>query len=636
MNTRTERDSMGEMQVPADALYGASTQRAVLNFPISGTRLPLPLIHAYGRIKQAAAETNAELGLLDPALAEKIAAAAAEIAAGAHDGQFPVDVYQTGSGTSTNTNVNEVIAHRCGTPVHPNDHVNLGQSSNDTFPTAIHLSAAAEIQTRLVPALENLAGSLAVKSREFHEVLKIGRTHLMDATPVRLGQEFGGWARQARLSADRARRAVAALLELPLGGTAVGTGLNAHPEFAAKTIARLAEITGIPFREAENHFEAQASKDGCVEAHGQLATIAVSLHKIACDIRLLASGPRCGLGEIRLPATQPGSSIMPGKVNPVMAESVTMVAARVAGNQTTIAWCGAGGFLELNVSMPLLATCLLESISLLANVADALRVRCIDGIEADVTTLALAYDIDEIAERAKLLPADWQKRLKHNSSPYTSTYIFLVRKGNPKGIKDWGDLVKPGVSVITANPKTSGGARWGYLAAYGYALRQPGGSDAKATEFVSRLFRNVPVLDSGARGSTVTFAERGIGDVLLAWENEAHLSVKEFGDGKFDIVYPPSSILAEPPVALIDKVVDKRGTREVAQAYLDYLYSPQGQEIAARNFYRPIDPAVAARYAKNFPTISMYTVDELFGGWAKAQKTHFADGGVFDRIYLSK
>ena len=383
MNTRTERDSMGEMQVPADALYGASTQRAVLNFPISGTRLPLPLIRAYGRIKQAAAETNAELGLLDPALAEKIAGAAAEIAAGAHDGQFPVDIYQTGSGTSTNTNVNEVIAYRCGPPVHPNDHVNLGQSSNDTFPTAIHLSAAEEIQTRLVPALENLAGSLAVKSREFHEVLKIGRTHLMDATPVRLGQEFGGWARQARLSADRARRAVAALLELPLGGTAVGTGLNAHPEFAAKTIVRLAEITGIPFREAENHFEAQASKDGCVEAHGQLATIAVSLHKIACDIRLLASGPRCGLGEIRLPATQPGSSIMPGKVNPVMAESVTMVAARVAGNQTTIAWCGAGGFLELNVSMPLLATCLLESISLLANVADSFRVRCIDGIEAD-------------------------------------------------------------------------------------------------------------------------------------------------------------------------------------------------------------------------------------------------------------
>jgi sulfate transport system substrate-binding protein len=259
----------------------------------------------------------------------------------------------------------------------------------------------------------------------------------------------------------------------------------------------------------------------------------------------------------------------------------------------------------------------------------------IDGLEADVLTLALAYDIDEVAERAKLLPADWQKRLKHNSAPYTSTYIFLVRRGNPKGIKDWGDLIKPGVSVITANPKTSGGARWGYLAAYGWALKQPGGNDAKARDFVARLFSNVPVLDSGARGSTVTFAERGIGDVLL-WENEAHLSIKEFGEGKFDIVYPPSSILAEPPVALVDKVVDKRGTRAVAQAYLDHLYSAEGQEIAARNFYRPVDAAVAARYSKQFPKISMFTVDEVFGGWAKAQRTHFADGGVFDQIYTRK
>jgi len=260
----------------------------------------------------------------------------------------------------------------------------------------------------------------------------------------------------------------------------------------------------------------------------------------------------------------------------------------------------------------------------------------IDGLEADVTTLALAYDIDEISERAKLIAPDWQKRLKHNSSPYTSTYIFLVRQGNPKGIKDWSDLVKPGVSVITANPKTSGGARWGYLAAYGYALKQPGGNDATAKAFVSRLFQNVPVLDSGARGSTVTFAERGIGDVLLAWENEAHLSIKEFGDNKFDIVYPPTSILAEPPVALVDKVVDKRGTREVATAYLEYLYSPEGQDIAARNFYRPIDPTVAAKYAKNFPTIKLFTIDDTFGGWAKAQKTHFADGGVFDQIYSAK
>jgi sulfate/thiosulfate-binding protein len=260
----------------------------------------------------------------------------------------------------------------------------------------------------------------------------------------------------------------------------------------------------------------------------------------------------------------------------------------------------------------------------------------IDGIEADVTTLALAYDIDEIAARSKLIAPDWQKRLKHNSTPYSSTYIFLVRKGNPKGIKDWSDLVKPGVSVVTANPKTSGGARWGYLAAYGYALKQPGGNDNMAKDFVAKLFGNVPVLDSGARGSTVTFAERRIGDVLLAWENEAHLSLKEFGADKFDIVYPPISILAEPPVAVVDKVVDKRGTREVAQAYLEYLYSPQGQDIAARNFYRPIDPTVAARYAKRFPKLTLFTIDDTFGGWTQAQKTHFADGGVFDQIYTRK
>jgi sulfate transport system substrate-binding protein len=260
----------------------------------------------------------------------------------------------------------------------------------------------------------------------------------------------------------------------------------------------------------------------------------------------------------------------------------------------------------------------------------------IDGLDADVVTLALAYDIDEIAERAKLLAPDWQKKLKHNSAPYTSTYIFLVRKGNPKAIKDWGDLIKPGVSVITANPKTSGGARWGYLAAYGWALKQPGGNDAKAKDYVAKLFANVPVLDSGARGSTVTFAERGVGDVLLAWENEAHLSLKEFGADKFDIVYPASSILAEPPVAVVDKVVDKKGTREVAQAYLEYLYTPEGQEIAARNFYRPIDAKVAEKYKKQFPALTLFTVDDTFGGWAKAQKTHFADGGVFDQIYTRK
>ncbi|HEY6134012.1 MAG TPA: sulfate ABC transporter substrate-binding protein [Rubrivivax sp.] len=260
----------------------------------------------------------------------------------------------------------------------------------------------------------------------------------------------------------------------------------------------------------------------------------------------------------------------------------------------------------------------------------------IDGLEADVVTLALAYDVDELGNVGKLIPADWQKRLKHNSSPYTSTYIFLVRKGNPKGVKNWDDLVKPGVSVITANPKTSGGARWGYLAAYGFALKQPGGNDTKAKDFVAKLFSNVPVLDSGARGSTVTFAERGVGDVLLAWENEAHLAFKEFGADKFDIVYPPISILAEPPVTVIDKTVDKRGTRDVATAYLEYLYSPEGQELAAKNYYRPTDTKVAAAYAKNFPKVNLFTIDDTFGGWKLAQKTHFADGGVFDQIYTKK
>ncbi len=257
----------------------------------------------------------------------------------------------------------------------------------------------------------------------------------------------------------------------------------------------------------------------------------------------------------------------------------------------------------------------------------------IDGLEADVVTLALAFDIDEIAQRGKLLPADWQKRLKHNSAPYTSTVVFLVRKGNPKSIKDWDDLVKPGLQVITPNPKTSGGARWNYLAAWGYAKKKYG-SDDKAQAFVGALLKNVPVLDSGARGSTTTFVERGLGDVLLAWENEALLALKELGPDKFEIVAPSVSILAEPPVAIVDKVVDKKGTRAAAQAYLDYLYSPEGQEIAGRHYYRPTDPAVAAKYAKQFPAVKLFTVDEVFGGWAAAQKTHFADGGVFDQLFV--
>lgn len=259
----------------------------------------------------------------------------------------------------------------------------------------------------------------------------------------------------------------------------------------------------------------------------------------------------------------------------------------------------------------------------------------IDGLDADVVTLALAYDIDAIADKG-LLKTDWQKAFKGNSSPYTSTIVFLVRKGNPKNIKTWDDVVKPGNAVITANPKTSGGARWAYLAAYGYALKKTNGDDAKARDFIKKLFEHVPVLDSGARGSTVTFAERGQGDVLLTWENEAHLALKEFGAEKFDIVYPAISVYAEPPVALVDKVVDKRGTRDVANAYLQYLYSPEGQDIAGKNYYRPIDPKAAAKYAKQFPKINLFTIDELFGGWTKAQKTHFADGGVFDQIYTKK
>ena len=257
----------------------------------------------------------------------------------------------------------------------------------------------------------------------------------------------------------------------------------------------------------------------------------------------------------------------------------------------------------------------------------------IDGLEADVVTLALAGDIDAIAEKSQQLPLDWQKRLPNNSSPYTSTIVFLVRKGNPKGIKDWNDLIKPGVSVITPNPKTSGGARWNYLAAWGYALKQNKGDEAKAQAFIAALFKNVPVLDSGARGSTTTFVQRGLGDVLLAWENEAFLALKEFGADKFEIVAPSLSILAEPPVAIVDKVVDKRGTRKVAEAYLNYLYTPQGQEIAGRNFYRPRLPEVAKKYAKQFPKINLITIDEEFGGWKKAQQKHFADGGIFDQIY---
>ena len=392
MSTRIEKDSMGEMPVPADALYGASTQRAVLNFPVSGRPVPYAIIHAYGLMKWAVAKVHHDLGLLPEDKARLIEEASLEVAAGKLDQHFVLDIYQTGSGTSTNMNANEVISNRAcqiagkaigaKDPVHPNDHVNMGQSSNDTFPTAMHVAVAQELKNKLVPALEKLHTALAAKGTEYWDVLKIGRTHLMDATPVRLGQEFKGYARQVELGVERAQKAIQAILELPLGGTAVGTGLNSHPDMPAKAIALIAEKTGIPFVEAADHFEAQAAKDGLVEASGQIKTIATSLFKVANDVRWLGSGPQCGIGEISLPATQPGSSIMPGKVNPVMCESLMQVCARVMGNDATVTWCAANGNFELNVMMPALAAALLESIELLTNATGIFTTRCIEGVEA--------------------------------------------------------------------------------------------------------------------------------------------------------------------------------------------------------------------------------------------------------------
>jgi fumarate hydratase class II len=389
--TRIERDSMGEMAVPEAALYGASTQRAVLNFPISGQRFPRPFIRALALIKQAAAETNAELSLLDDEIARVIAEAAAEVADGRHDDQFPIDVYQTGSGTSTNTNMNEVVAHlateRLATAgraekVHPNDHVNKCQSSNDVIPTALQLAAAMTIADALLPALEVLRAALDAKADELWPVVKTGRTHLQDATPIRLGQEFRGYAGQLEESIRRARAARDELLSVPLGGTAVGTGINAHPEYAAGAVRRLWVLTGLEVRETTNHFHAQASLDAAIAAHGALRTIALSLWKIASDVRLMAMGPRAGIAEIALPETQPGSSIMPGKVNPVIVESLTMVVARVLGNDTTVAFGQTGSFLELNVMLPVTAVALLESIALLAAAARNFAERAVTGLTA--------------------------------------------------------------------------------------------------------------------------------------------------------------------------------------------------------------------------------------------------------------
>ena len=386
--TRIERDSMGEVEVPVDALYGASTQRAVLNFPISGQRFPRRFIRALALIKAAAAETNGALGLIDARVAAAIAGAAMAVADGGHDEQFPIDIYQTGSGTSTNTNMNEVVAHLAaarlggGASVHPNDDVNRCQSSNDVIPTALQLSAAVAIEDNLIPALERLHTALVAKERELWPVVKTGRTHLQDATPIRLGQEFRGYAGQVEESLRRARAAQAELLIVPLGGTAVGTGINAHPEFALRTCARLSALTNLPVREATNHFHAQATLDIAIAAHGAIRTIALSLWKIASDVRLMGMGPRSGLAEIALPETQPGSSIMPGKVNPVIVESLTMVVARVVGNDATVAFGQTGSLLELNVMLPVTAAAMLESIALLGAAATNFSARCIEGLTA--------------------------------------------------------------------------------------------------------------------------------------------------------------------------------------------------------------------------------------------------------------
>jgi len=388
---RIERDSMGEVAVPADALWAAQTQRAVQNFPVSGERLPGELIRALVSIKGAAATVNGELGVLEPDMARAIHDSAAEIEHGAHLDQFPVDVFQTGSGTSSNMNANEVIAtlaaRRLGRPVHPNDHVNASQSSNDVFPSAIHLATCYQLSRTLGPALAGLAAELAAKAAEFADVVKSGRTHLMDATPVTLGQEFGGYAAAVRKGIDRVDAVLPDVGELPLGGTAVGTGLNAPPGFAAAVIARLAGDLNLPLTEARDHFEAAGGRDALVAASGALRTVAISLFKISNDLRLMASGPRTGLAEITLPDLQPGSSIMPGKVNPVICEAVCQVCAQVIGNDAAVAFSGSAGSFELNVMMPVIARNLLASIGLLAAVARLLADRCVAGITANVERL---------------------------------------------------------------------------------------------------------------------------------------------------------------------------------------------------------------------------------------------------------
>ena len=462
-HSRIERDSMGQMEVPADALYGASTMRAVLNFPISDLRFPRTFVRALGLVKQAAARTNMTLGVLDETIGNAIVAAAQEVIDGKYDGHFVLDIFQTGSGTSTNTNANEVIANLASQVlggdlgsrlVHPNDHVNLGQSSNDVIPTSMHLAALIAIREDLIPGLETLREELQRKSDEFWPVIKTGRTHLQDATPVRLGQEFMGFAGQAEKSIRRLGRVQEALAEVALGGTAVGTGVNTHPEFSARTCKLLSEATGVSVRETDNHFQAQATLDAVVEASGELKTIAISLHKIANDIRFIACGPRAGLGEITVPEVQPGSSIMPGKINPVISESVIQVVAQVVGNDATVTLAGQGGYFELNTMMPVAAYNLLQSISLLAASANNFAEQCVKGIQATGvgpamvekglmlgTALAPAIGYDAAAAIAKEAAATGQTIREVAKQRTQISDTELAQLLNPE------DMTKPSLEV---------------------------------------------------------------------------------------------------------------------------------------------------------------------------------------------
>jgi fumarate hydratase class II len=441
---RIEKDSMGPVNVPKEAYYGAQTQRAIDNFPISGWRFERELIYALGLIKYGAAKVNSELGLLEGRMARAIQKASEEVMGGKWDAQFVVDIFQTGSGTSTHMNANELIANRANEvlggrkgiyqPIHPNDHVNLGQSSNDVFPSCIHIAAMLLLREKLLPALEGLQKALKKKEKEFHPVLKIGRTHLQDATPIRLGQEFGGYSRQVALGICRIRNATESLVELPLGGTAVGTGINAHPLFPKKVISIIRKKTAYPFREAVDHFEAQGAKDASVEMSGALRTTAVSLMKIANDIRWLGAGPRCGIGEVRLPETQPGSSIMPGKVNPVIPESLIQVCAQVIGNDAAIALGGLSGNFELNVMMPLIAHNLLQSIRLLANGVDNFSRRCVEGLEAD------RQRCEEMIEKSLALATALTPKIGYDAAARVAKKAYDQRKTIRQVVEEEGIL----------------------------------------------------------------------------------------------------------------------------------------------------------------------------------------------------